>query len=93
MNKAELIAVMAKAGEIKKTQAEKALAAVTDAVKDSLARGERVVLPGIGSLSCVPEEERCPRDPRTGKEIKIPSRTSVKFSVASGVKEQLNPRK
>jgi DNA-binding protein HU-beta len=93
MNKADLIDAMAKAGEIKKTQAEKSLSALTDAIKTGLAKGERVVLPGIGSFSCVQREARTGRNPRTGKEISIPSRASVKFSPAASVKEQLNPLK
>jgi len=93
MNKADLIDAMAKAGEIKKTQAEKSLSALTDAIKTGLAKGERVVLPGIGRFSCVQRKARTGRNPRTGKEISIPSRASVKFSPAAAVKEQLNPLK
>ena len=93
MNKADLIDAMAKAGEIKKTQAEKSLSALTDAIKTGLAKGERVVLPGIGSFSCVQRKARTGRNPRTGKEISIPSKTSVKFSPAAAVKEHLNPVK
>ena len=93
MNKTDLIDAMAKAGEIKKTQAEKSLSALTDAIKTSLAKGERAVLPGIGSFSCVQSKARTGRNPRTGKEISIPSRTSVKFSPAATVREQLNPAK
>ena len=93
MNKADLIDAMAKAGEIKKTQAEKSLSALTDAIKTGLEKGERVVLPGIGSFSRVQKKARTGRNPRTGKEIAIPSRESVKFSPAASVKEQLNTEK
>jgi DNA-binding protein HU-beta len=93
MNKADMVNVMAKAGEITKVRAEKALSALTEAVKASLTKGERVVLPGIGSLSCTQRKERTGRNPQTGKEIKIPARTSVKFSLAEAVKSVLNPLK
>ena len=93
MNKADLIDAMANAGQIKKTQAEKSLSALTDAIRTGLAKGERVVLPGIGSFSCVQRKARTGRNPRTGKEISIPSRRAVKFSPASIVKERLNPVK
>jgi len=93
MNKADLIEAMAQAGEIKKTQAEKILSALTDAIKTGLAKGDRVVLPGIGSFSCVQRKARTGRNPRTGKEISIPAQTSVKFSAAAAVKEQVNPLK
>ncbi|MGD0662013.1 MAG: HU family DNA-binding protein [Syntrophorhabdales bacterium] len=93
MNKADLIDAMAKAGEIKKAQAEKSLSALTDAIKAGLAKGERAVLPGIGSFSCVQKKARTGRNPRTGKEISIPARASVKFSPAAALKEQMNPVK
>jgi len=93
MNKADLIDAMAKGGEIKKTQAEKSLAALTDAITTGLAKGERVVLPGFGSFSCMQRKARTGRNPRTGKEISIPPRASVKFSPAAAVKEKLNPVK
>ena len=52
MNKADLIDAMAEGGQIKKTQAEKSLSALADAIKAGLAKGEKVVLPGIGNFSC-----------------------------------------
>ncbi len=90
MNKTDLIDAMAKEGQIKKMQAEKSLSALADAIITGLAKGERVVLPGIGSFSCVQRKARTGRNPGTGKEISIPSRTVVKFSPAAAVKEQLN---
>lgn len=90
MNKADLIDAMAQAGQIKKTQAEKTLSALADAIRMGLAKGERVVLPGIGSFSCAQRKARTGRNPRTGKEISIPAKTTIKFSPAAAVKEQLN---
>ena len=91
MNKADLIDAMAKGGQITKTQAEKSLSALADAIRAGLVKGERVVLPGIGSFSCAERKARTGRNPGTGKEISIPSKTVVKFSPAAAVKEQLNP--
>ncbi len=93
MNKADLIDAIAKAGEIKKTQAEKSLNALADAIRMGLAKGERVVLPGVGSFSCTQRKARTGRNPRTGKEISIPAKTAIKFSPAAAIKEQLNPAK
>jgi len=41
----------------------------------------------------VQRNARTGRDPRTGKEISIPSRTVVKFLPAAAVKKQLNSAK
>ena len=93
MNKTDLIDAMAEGGRIKKTQAEKSLSALADAIRAGLAKGEKVAFPGIGNFSCQERKARTGRDPRTGKEISIPSKTVVKFSPAAAVKEQLNPVK
>ncbi len=93
MNKADLIEAMAKGGQINKTQAEKSLSALADAIGAGLAKGERVLLPGVGTFSCVQRKARTGRNPRTGKEVSIPSRTAVKFSPAATVREQLNAMK
>ena len=93
MNKADLIDAMAKAGEIKKTQAEKSLSALTDAIKTGLAKGERVVLPGIGSFSCVQKKARTGRNPRTGKEINIPVKGIREVFARGHRKGTAEPRK
>lgn len=93
MTKEDLVAVMAEAGDIKKTQAEKSLSGLGEAVRAALAKGERVVLPGIGTLCCAQRKARTGRNPRTGEEIDIPARKAVKFSPAAVVKERLNPVK
>jgi len=93
MIKADLIDAVAKGGEITKTQAEKSLSALADAIGAALAKGERVRLQGVGTFSCVQRKAKPGRNPRTGKEITIPSRRAVKFSPAGVVREQLNATK
>ena len=93
MIKAELIDAVANGGEITKTQAEKSLTALADAIGAALAKGERVRLPGVGTFSCVQRKAKPGRNPRTGKEITIPSRRAVKFSPAAMVREQINGTK
>lgn len=85
MDKADLIDAMVKAGRINETEAEKSLWGLAEAVKTGLANGERVVVPWIGNFSCIQRKPRTSRNPRTGREIGIPPRTSVK--------EKLNPAK
>jgi len=60
MNKTELIAEIAAKAGLSKKDAEKALAAVVDSVKEAVAKGDKVQLVGFGSF-----ELKC-RDARTG---------------------------
>ena len=53
-------------------------------------RGEKTVLPGIGSLSCVDKKARTGRNPRTGAEIEIPAKKTARFSVSTALAAALN---
>ena len=50
MNKAELVAEVAKLADLNKKQADAAVAAVIDAVTYALKKGEKVQLVGFGSF-------------------------------------------
>ena len=49
MKKSELISVLAKHADVSKTEAERVLAALEQAVKVELLEGGEVTLPGIGT--------------------------------------------
>ena len=50
-----------------------------EAVTDTLEKGENVTLIGFGTFSAVKRTARTGRNPQTGKAIKIPAKTVVKF--------------
>ncbi len=83
MNKAELIAEIAKRSNLSKANAKKALDAFMDAVKDALAKGDNVLLVGFGTWKVVERKERKGRNPRTKEIITIPAKKVVKFSAGS----------
>ena len=90
MTKAELVSRLAERANITKKQAEDILTVLGEAVKESLQKGEKTVLPGIGSFSCVDRKPKTGRNPRTGAEIKIPAKKAAKFSVSSTLTDALN---
>ncbi|MBA4389320.1 MAG: DNA-binding protein HU [Syntrophus sp. (in: bacteria)] len=89
MTKAELISKMASGAEISKAKAGKALEAFLDGVKGSLKKEERVTLVGFGTFSVSKRKARKGRNPRTGKEIKIPARKVPKFTAGKALKEAI----
>ncbi len=93
MTKAELISKLAESGNITQKQAEKILTALADAVTESLQKGEKAVLPGLGSLSCVERRARTGRNPRTGAEIRIPAKRTARFSVSTSLSGALDRTK
>jgi len=87
MTKAELISKMAVNAKVSKAAAGKALDAFIDGIKASLKKEERVTLVGFGTFSVSKRKARKGRNPRTGKEIKIPARKVPKFTAGKAFKE------
>ena len=87
MTKAELIAKMAAGAKISKAAAGKALDAFLGGVKTALKKEERVTLVGFGTFSVSKRKARKGRNPRTGKEIKIPARKVPKFTAGKAFKD------
>jgi len=89
MTKTDLIKKMAKNLEMTKAQAGRAVDAILNEMKDSLAKGEDVQLTGFGSFTTAQRAERTGRNPQTGQPIKIPAKTVPKFRPGKGLKEAL----
>ena len=85
MNKNELIAAMAEKSGLTKVDAGKALDAYMDAVKESLAKDEKVTLIGFGTFEAVQRPARTARNPRTGESIKIKAKKAAKFKAGKGL--------
>ena len=87
MTKAEIIARVAKEAKITKTQAEKAVNAVTGTITKDLKKGGSITLTGFGTFSVAKLKARTGRNPRTGEKIKIPARKTPKFKPGKALKE------
>ena len=83
MNKGELIEAVAKDVGISKALAGKVLDSTIDTVTKGLAKGERVALVGFGSFSVSTRKARTGRNPRTGKEIRIPATKVARFKAGN----------
>ncbi len=86
MVKADLVAKVAEIG-ITKKQAGEVVDAVISAIKDALAKGEKVSLIGFGTFSVKERAAREGRNPRTGKKIKIPKKKVPVFKPGKELKE------
>ena len=80
MNKSELIEATAKAADISKAAADRALSAVIDAVVTAVAKGEAVTLVGFGSFKPAKRAARTGKNPKTGAPLKIAATTVPKFT-------------
>ena len=82
MNKTELVAAVAAKAELSKKDAEAAVNAVFDSVKDALAEGDKVSLIGFGTFSA-----RTGLNPRTKETIEIPESKVPAFKAGSALKD------
>ena len=87
MNKAELVAEVAKLADLNKKQADAAVAAVIDAVTYALKKGEKVQLVGFGSFEAKERAARMGRNPKTKEEIKIPATKVETFKAGKALKD------
>ena len=79
MIKVDIINELAQAADITKVKAVVAVEAVLQALKDSMRRGERIELRGFGVFQVKPRKKGIGRNPRTGKEVRIPPGKTIKF--------------
>jgi DNA-binding protein HU-beta len=87
MTKAELIASIAKDAKITKAAAEKALNSFTGSVTKALKKGDKLTLTGFGTFMVARRKARSGRNPRTGKEIKIPATKVAKFKPGNKLRD------
>lgn len=90
MNKNDLVALVADAASLTKTDATKAVEAVFDGIIDSLKKGDEVRLVGFGTFAVAERAASEGRNPRTGEKIAIPASKQPKFKAGKNLKDALN---
>lgn len=90
MNKVELIAAVAAKTNMTKADAEKAVNAVMESVKETLVAGDRVQLVGFGTFEVGKRAERNCRNPKTGETMVVPATKAPKFKAGKALKDAVN---
>ena len=89
MNKSELIEQVADRADIKRSEAEAAVNALTEVVKETLQRGGDVAITGFGKFSVAERNARQGVNPQTGERIQIAASKAPKFSAGADFKKAL----
>jgi DNA-binding protein HU-beta len=89
LNKSELIEQVADRADIKRSEAEAAVNAVTEVVKETLQRGGDVAITGFGKFSVAERGARQGVNPQTGERIQIAASKAPKFSAGADFKKAL----
>ena len=90
MNKNDLIAAVADAAGISKSDAGDAVDATFDAIADVLSNGGEVSLVGFGSFKVANRAARTGRNPQTGATIQIAASKAPKFKAGKALKDAVN---
>lgn len=89
MTKADLIEVVSKKASLTNKAAREAVQALLDSVRDSLKRGEKVVVTGFGTFSVRTRAARTGRNPQTGATIQITARKTPGFTAGKALKKAI----
>ena len=87
MNKTELVAAVAAKAELSKKDAEAAVSAVLDSVKDALADGDKVSIVGFGTFAVKTRAAREGINPLTKAPMSIPETKVPTFKGGSALKD------
>ncbi len=90
MNKGQLVDSVAKKANITSKQAQLAVNAFIDTVKETLAQGESVALIGFGTFLVRDRAARTGRNPRTKEVVQIPAVKVPAFKAGAPLKDAVN---
>jgi nucleoid DNA-binding protein len=87
LTKKDLIELVAKKANLTNKAAREAVSAFINGIRDSLKRGEKVVITGFGTFSIRKRAERPGRNPKTGEKITIQARKAPGFTPGKTLKK------
>lgn len=87
MTKKDLIELVAKRANLTNKASRDAVSAFLNGVRDSLKRGEKVVITGFGTFSVRRRAARPGRNPKTGEKITIEARKAPGFTPGKTLKK------
>lgn len=87
MTKKDLVELVAKKANLTSKASRESVAAFLNAIRDSLKRGEKVVITGFGTFSVRKRAERPGRNPKTGERITIQARKAPGFTPGKTLKK------
>lgn len=73
-----------------KAEAERKFEVILNSIEETLKAGEELNFIGWGKFEVVEKAERVGRNPKTGEEIVIPAKKTVKFKAGKTLVEKMN---
>lgn len=92
MNKTDLIAAVAKRLKAERREVGPVVNATIDAIRDAVAKGDRVTLADFGTFMRQKRAARLGRNPHTGEAVKVPATTKPMFKPGKAFLAQVAPK-
>jgi len=89
MTQTAIVSSIADATGLKKSEVKTVFDALTDLATTEVKKNGEFTIPGFGKLKKTNRKAREGRNPATGAIIKIPAKTTVKFSVGKAMKDSV----
>ncbi len=91
MTRIDLVTILQDSIEgLNRRQCEVIVNTVFDAIRDALARGDKVELRGFGSFKVRQRRSRDGRNPKTGEPVHVPPKTVPYFKPGKELRERVN---
>lgn len=87
VTKKELTALVAKKANLTNKASKEAVKVLLNSIRDSLKRGEKVVLTGFGTFKLRERKAKKGRNPKTGETITIAARKVAGFTPGKSLKK------
>lgn len=86
MNRTELVQAVAERAGVSKSDADSVLNSMAEIIGETIAKDEKVSIPGFLTFERAFRAARTARNPQTGDEIKVAAKHTAKVSAGSGLK-------
>lgn len=87
INKAELVAELAKRGETSEAEARRNLDLLSETVMDLMKDNDKLVLGNLGKIVKGKSAARMGRNPRTGEPLEIPEKIKLTYRPSKEIKD------
>lgn len=89
MIKTEIIDQVAKEAHLTRKAAKEAIESVFAIIKDSLDKGDKVVVSGFGTFILRERKSRIGRNPKTGASLTLPAMKTIGFIASKNLKKMV----
>ena len=92
LTQTQIIAALSDTSGLKKTEVKGLLDSLADMAVTEVKKNGEFTVPGFGKLKKTNRKAREGRNPATGAVIKIPAKTTVKFSLGKAMKDSISTK-